>query len=94
MTIAEALRRTLALVEASQTSAYAPQTAEDIAHELGAALAALASGERVDRFRLKVLFAPTGVIQETAIDNGWGEEFLWLSERLDASLEDSQGEPT
>ena len=37
----------------------------------------------VDVTRLGFLYAPTGVIQDTAIDNGWGEEFLRIAEIID-----------
>ena len=32
---------------------------------------------------LKLLFAPTGSIQEVSISSGWGQEFLSLSARFD-----------
>lgn len=32
---------------------------------------------------LGYLFAPTGAIQETAIDNGWTEQYLKISEIVD-----------
>ena len=35
---------------------------------------------------LEILFAPTGDLQETAIDNGWGDEFLDLAARFERAL--------
>ncbi len=32
---------------------------------------------------LKTLFAPTGSFQEMSIDNGWGDEYIELSEKFD-----------
>jgi len=32
---------------------------------------------------IRVLFAPTGPIQEVSISSGWGNEFLKLAERFD-----------
>jgi len=32
---------------------------------------------------LKLLFAPTGSLQEISIDSGWGEEFLEISSTFD-----------
>lgn len=34
---------------------------------------------------LRVLFAPTGPIQEVAISSGWGETFLVVVDRFDAA---------
>ena len=35
----------------------------------------------IDRFKL--LFAPTGILQEISISNGWGERFIEISDRFD-----------
>jgi hypothetical protein len=34
-------------------------------------------------YKLEVLFAPTGVIQEISIDDGWGTKFLRVAEVVD-----------
>lgn len=34
---------------------------------------------------LKMLFAPTGSLQEVAISSGWGERYLRLAARFDAA---------
>jgi hypothetical protein len=41
------------------------------------------SAQEYDANRLAFLFAPTGAIQETAIENRWGIEFLRVSEVID-----------
>lgn len=33
--------------------------------------------------KLQLLFAPTGILQDISIDNGWGEKFIELSDRFD-----------
>jgi hypothetical protein len=91
LNVIAALRRTLELVESSRTSAYAHDSVEDVARLLRSAVQALESGAPLDRSSLAVLFAPTGAIQDTSIDNGWGEEFLALSEVVDGFLE--KGDP-
>jgi len=35
---------------------------------------------------LRVLFAPTGPIQEVSLSSGWGHEFLAVAERFDAAI--------
>lgn len=86
MRVVAALLRTLELVESSRTSAYAHDTVEDIAQRLRTAVTALESGGPVDRSGLGLLFAPTGSIQDTSIDNGWAEEFLAVSGVIDRFL--------
>lgn len=34
---------------------------------------------------LRVLFAPTGPIQEVSLSSGWGDEFVRLADRFDAA---------
>jgi hypothetical protein len=88
MKIVSALTRTLELVESSRPSAWAGGRLEQLAGELRAIIAALESGTFVERDGLRVLFAPTGPLQETSIDNGWSDEFLSLAQRVDAFLAD------
>jgi hypothetical protein len=38
------------------------------------------------KFKMKVLFAPAGDLQEISIFSGWDEEFLELSSRFDDEL--------
>lgn len=40
-------------------------------------------GNELNRDELKLLFAPTGDLQETSIANGWAEEYLSLSAKFD-----------
>jgi hypothetical protein len=37
---------------------------------------------------LKILFAPTGSLQDLSIDNGWADEFLVLAEQFDKLIGD------
>jgi hypothetical protein len=36
--------------------------------------------------RLKILFAPTGPIQDVSLSSGWGEDFLRLADHFDEIL--------
>ena len=36
---------------------------------------------------IRVLFAPTGPIQEVSLSSGWGHEFIKLAERFDKEYE-------
>jgi hypothetical protein len=86
MDLLDALRRTVELVETSERSGWANEGIERTAERLRTAIAALEAGAPVDRADLGVLFAPTGAIQETSIDNGWGDEYLTLSAIVDGFL--------
>lgn len=88
MKILPTLKRTLELVEASRTSGWAGGSVAELASELRAIIAALESHTSFDRHALRALFGPTGPLQETSIDNGWGGEFLSLAQRVDAFLAD------
>ena len=56
---------------------------EKITQELESELVKAKKSFPVDMKLLSLLFAPTGVVQETAMDNGWAEEFLRISEIVD-----------
>jgi hypothetical protein len=86
MDIVEVLTRTLTLVESSADSDWSHTSAADVAEELRRAITALESGKGLDRRGLALLFAPTGPIQETSFDNGWGDEGLVLAAAVDGYL--------
>jgi hypothetical protein len=86
MSIAQALQRTVDLVRGSRGSSWAQYETDEIARGLQDGLDALAAGRAPDASVLRQLFAPTGAIEETALDNGWGDEFLVLSSVVDAFL--------
>jgi len=56
---------------------------EEIIRRLEAEINKARNAKPVDVILLDRLFAPTGVIQETSIDNGWGTKFLRISEVVD-----------
>jgi len=47
----------------------------------------LKKGETLEFRDLKLLFAPTDSLQEIAISNGWGNEFLTLADQFDKVIE-------
>lgn len=40
---------------------------------------------------VRLLFLPTGPIQEVSLSSGWGEEFLQVSAQFDVALETAYG---
>ena len=55
-------------------------------NELDGILSTLALGEAPSVLHFKVLFAPTGPLQEVSIDSGWGDRFLELANQFDAAI--------
>lgn len=57
--------------------------AQEIIRKLEAEIVKARNAKPMDVYTLERLFAPTGVIQEASIDNGWGSRFLRLAEVVD-----------
>ena len=83
-----ALEEVLALLRSSESSDYSHMSVGQIIKKIELEMARIKISEPVDTELLSLLFAPTGAIQETAIDNGWGEEFLRISEFVDHLIVD------
>ena len=78
-----ALEETISYLRKSQSSPWAPLSVEEIITRLEAELAKARNPKPMDVNLLDRLFAPTGLIQEISIDNGWGTKFLRISEVID-----------
>jgi hypothetical protein len=81
--LVSALEETLAVLQNSRSSYWANMSVEEIIHRLDVEITRARSSQLIDAKLLDLLFAPTGAIQDTAIDNKWGEEFLRISEIVD-----------
>lgn len=77
------LAKTLELLQGSSDSLFAPLGAQEIGAALQFIQAEFEQTGRLDTAQLRLLFAPTGPIQDIAIDNGWGAEFLLLAAEVD-----------
>ena len=78
-----ALEETIEYLRKSQSSDWSSIPVEEIIRRLEAEINKARNAKPVDVVWLDRLFAPTGVIQETSIDNGWGTQFLRISEVVD-----------
>ena len=78
-----ALEETISYLRKSQSSDWSSIPVEEIIRRLEAEINKARHAKPVDVVLLDRLFAPTGVIQETSIDNGWGTKFLRISEVVD-----------
>ena len=82
-----ALEEILIFLRDSESSDYSHTFVEEVIENLEAELAKATNSQPVNTKLLGFLFAPTGPIQETAIDNGWGTEYLRISEVIDQFTE-------
>jgi hypothetical protein len=59
---------------------------DELLMDLAIAIEAIEKGKRFNKRNLKMLFAPTGPIQEIAIDEGWGDRYLELAALFDQEI--------
>lgn len=81
--IIQVLRRTGELLATSGDSDWTPSTAAETGAELTTIVAAIEAGREVDRDGLRMLFLPTGAVQEISMANGWAEEMQRLADVVD-----------
>ena len=78
-----ALEETISYLRNSRLSDWANMSVEEIIRRLETEVVKAKNLKPMDVNLLERLFAPTGVIQEISIDNGWGTKFLRISEVVD-----------
>jgi hypothetical protein len=83
MSLIAVLKRCRELSESSRDPTFYPIGIREIVAILNRGIEALERGSNMNRDELRLLFAPTGALQETSIDNGWGDEYLLLSAQFD-----------
>jgi len=62
-------------------------TPKQLIESINAYIKSLQEGDYEVLGNLSMMFAPTGIYQELSISNGWGEDFLQLSDQFDKCLE-------
>lgn len=73
--------------DSNDWSGYPPA---ELRSEIQSFLDDVEAGRPIDqagRHRLKLLFAPTGALQEDSLASGWGEEYTELSSRFDQAVQ-------
>jgi hypothetical protein len=75
----KAITRTIELLQNSNDSPHTHHSIDDVIAALQAIQTHFEQTGQLDQSQLELLFAPTGAIQETAIVNDWGDEFLGLA---------------
>lgn len=80
------LSRCRELINESEDSVWSCMDVEEIYHRLNDAIELLKENRSTDALELHLLFAPTGPLQETSIQNDRSEEYLVLAEQFDATV--------
>ncbi len=77
------LTRTLELVATSRDPLGSAGDVASAVKELEFQLQRLEGSLALDPSLVRLMFAPTGSLQDISIHNGWGEEFLRLASQVD-----------
>ena len=77
------LNETIECLRNSQLSGPGSLPVDEVNRKLEAEVNKAKNSRPMDVILLDRLFAPTSVIQEISIENGWGTKFLRLSEVVD-----------
>ncbi|MBT8096749.1 MAG: hypothetical protein HKN35_06215 [Woeseia sp.] len=78
----EAIDDLLKLLAKSTDSSYSGLSVAELVERVESTRKKLKGGDSKANKALWSLFVPTGPLQETAIDNGWGDEFLIIASKL------------
>jgi hypothetical protein len=65
--------------------------AEAALKEMDLHIAIVDQGRPLEKFRLGLLFAPTGSIQEVSMSSGWSRQFMELATRFDELMGEGRG---
>ncbi len=84
-----ALEKTIKLLENSEDSAWANYSVDEAKEILQSELENYKQTREISssaKSRINFLFLPTSALQEISIDNGWGDEYLEISDIIDGFL--------
>jgi hypothetical protein len=87
MLLTDILQRCRALCQASHDAVWSSTGVSEIVAMLDRGIESIERRAELNRDELRLLFAPTGALQETSIDNGWSHEYLLLSAEFDQLME-------
>ena len=87
------LKNLLEHLHLSENSACATISVLELKTFINDTIGKVENNEVVEIDKLKILIAPTGSLQEISIDNGWGKEFLKISEKIEKAIDRKWGTP-
>ena len=62
------------------------QDCQDALDEIDSLILRLKKNDMPDKLEIKILFAPTGPVQEVSLSGGWSEEYLVLAYKFDGAI--------
>lgn len=77
--VISALEKTLDFLKKSEDSLYGSLSVDELIRQIESEIEKTRNSQSIDYMNLRCIFAPTGSLQDTSIDNGWGEEFLEIA---------------
>lgn len=77
-----AIDETLSFLKQSKDSGYAHATVSELIDQFIAERRKIEAGDSSADDEISDLFLPTGCLQDTAEDNGWGGQYIELAYRL------------
>jgi hypothetical protein len=86
-TLIEILRCCREFVEKSEDSPWSHMEAPEIDCVIANAIERLEQDSAIDHFQLRMIFGPTGPLQETSMSNGWSDEYLALAAKFDHAIQ-------
>ncbi|MDR2638472.1 MAG: hypothetical protein LBC09_01380 [Helicobacteraceae bacterium] len=81
------LQKALDSLNNSKESDWAETPLEDQKKLIAAAIDALKNNRSIDKEALKAEFAPIGSLQETAVSNRWGEQYIAYAEEFEELID-------
>jgi hypothetical protein len=82
-TLRDILSRCKELCELSEDSIYNNTSTQELVDELADHIDRIGAGQNIPIEDINFMMLPTAPLQDTSIDNGWGDEFLKLSASFD-----------
>ena len=79
----QALETSLEFLRGSEDTFWSFRTVHELEEFIKAQIETIESNQAINRKELGLIFGPTGALQDTSIDNGWGDEFLALASIVD-----------
>jgi hypothetical protein len=84
-----ALERTVKLLERSEDSVWANHSVREAKEILQTEIGNYRQTQNIgslDKSQINFLFLPTSALQEIALDNGWGDEYIEIAGVIDRYL--------
>lgn len=79
----DAIKKTIEFLENSEDSIWSNLSAVENKERLQEELNKIENNQKFNNLELAILFAPTGSVQETAMENDWHKEYMEIADIID-----------